>query len=215
MVDHSLSESVWRRGWEDTKRGWTNWRFVVADMVILPLLAVVVSVPVALVGALLSLSGMWIGATALAPIRQRNEARLAREAAAAKSDAPDLQEHVEMVKELEVRFTGPVICDGRLCRGISQAWLFNRATSSLAIDVDSRYISALSRNPDLDDTVNWIDLFGQWNIDGLVGRSRNPGPSMASTFAELGSDSWNLTPKGGMVAKMLQRKRPADPQFFP
>lgn len=70
-----LEETAWRRGWEDSKRGWTDWRFVVADMVALPLLAYFVSLPVALGVAALSLFTVWIGATASAPIRQRNEAR--------------------------------------------------------------------------------------------------------------------------------------------
>ena len=74
-MDVDITESVWRRGWEDSKRGWTDWRFVVADMVALPLLAFFVSVPVALVVAALSLFTVWVGATASAPFRQRNEAR--------------------------------------------------------------------------------------------------------------------------------------------
>lgn len=70
-----LRETVWRRGWEDAKRAWTDWRFVLADMVALPVLAIFVSVQVAVVVAALSLFAVWVGATASAPLRQRNEAR--------------------------------------------------------------------------------------------------------------------------------------------
>lgn len=76
-TDVGTTESAWRRGWKDAKRGWTDWRFVIADMVALPLLAVFVSFPIAIGVAALSLSAVWVGATASAPVRQRNEARQA------------------------------------------------------------------------------------------------------------------------------------------
>lgn len=71
-----ITETVWRRGWNDAKRGWTRWYFVLADMIVVPSLAIFVSPGVAIGIAALSLFFVWVGATAAAPIRQRNEARL-------------------------------------------------------------------------------------------------------------------------------------------
>ncbi len=108
-----ITETMWRRGWEDAKRGWTDWRFVVADMVALPLLAYFVSLPVALGMAALSLFAVWVGATASAPIRQRNEARLAlanRETPFAIAERPPL--HVSPKGAMQIFTPININCSG-------------------------------------------------------------------------------------------------------
>lgn len=76
-ADVDITESAWRRGWNDSKRGWTKWYFVLADMIAVPSLAFFVSPGIAVGAAALSLFAVWVGATASAPLRQRNEARQA------------------------------------------------------------------------------------------------------------------------------------------
>lgn len=67
------AESVWSRGWNDAKAGWLDWRFVVLDAIGIPVIAVLTDVWVPLTVAFASFILVWIGATASAPIRQRNE----------------------------------------------------------------------------------------------------------------------------------------------
>lgn len=85
-----ITETVWRRGWKDAKRGWTKWQFVVADMILIPLLAIIANVPIALGVAALSLFAVWVGATASAPLRQRDEARAALATLGASPSSPIL-----------------------------------------------------------------------------------------------------------------------------
>jgi len=91
-MEPSLQETLWRRGWNDTKAGWRDWRFLLFWAVMSPtiglfsgllsgnpVLGAVVATLVVIVGLVL----VWIGATASAPVKQRNEARqqiLAKEA---------------------------------------------------------------------------------------------------------------------------------------
>jgi hypothetical protein len=72
-----LSESAWVRGWRDTTRDLADWRFWLVEVVGGGLLGIYYA---HLLPSLLFVLGMalylWITATALAPIRQRNEARM-------------------------------------------------------------------------------------------------------------------------------------------
>ena len=63
---HPMDESVWRRGWNDTKAGWTHWRFLLMDVIGLPALGVFVDPRLVLPAAAASLILIWIGATATA-----------------------------------------------------------------------------------------------------------------------------------------------------
>lgn len=76
---NSSSESVWRRGWNDTKAAWTNWPFVI--------ISVVVSIVLFLIGffvlawywgvafAVVAVLGTWVYEMLSAPYKQRNETR--------------------------------------------------------------------------------------------------------------------------------------------
>ena len=72
---HPMDESAWRRGWNDAKAGIVDWRFAVLGFAGSPILGVFTE---PLWGGLSAIGGlllMWIGATATAPLRQRDEAR--------------------------------------------------------------------------------------------------------------------------------------------
>ena len=120
-----------------------------------------------------------------------------------------------ILAELRSRFTIPTVIDGRLCKGISHAWLFHKVAPSLPRGIDSRYVSSLSTQLKLDATVNWLNLFSQWNIDGLVDNVPVPGPSSAQSIHDLRSDQWRLAERGKLVAKALQDSPPAEPEFYP
>lgn len=70
-----LSESIWARGWSDTKRGLKSWQFLALEVIgggvmgffVNPIAAIVFLVGVAI--------ALWIGVTVSAPVRQRDEAR--------------------------------------------------------------------------------------------------------------------------------------------
>ena len=73
--EHPLDETVWRRGWNDTKAGWLDWRFLLLDVAVAPTAGVILE---PLVGVIVGVSGLifvWIGATTRASLLQRNEAR--------------------------------------------------------------------------------------------------------------------------------------------
>ena len=120
-----------------------------------------------------------------------------------------------ILAELRSRFTIPTVIDGRLCKGISHAWLFHKVAPSLPRGIDSRYVSSLSTQLKLDATVDWLNLFSQWNIDGLVDNVPVPGPSSAQSIHDLRSDQWRLAERGKLVAKALQDSPPAEPEFYP
>jgi len=78
-----LHQSAWRRGWEDTKNSWSNWLFLLLEVIVSPLLGFVIG---SLAGSTwgfvtsfgvvaFSLFSVWIVATSTAPCRQRNELR--------------------------------------------------------------------------------------------------------------------------------------------
>gem|GEM_PF-4380406 len=98
-MDERFTESAWRRGWNDTKQGWANWRFLLTEAVVSPLAGYIVGafsgnaiagsvVTIAIV--ILGLVSIWVGATVAAPYRQRNEARAALQAIPGSSTAPIL-----------------------------------------------------------------------------------------------------------------------------
>lgn len=83
-VVERFSETVWRRGWEGTKHGWADWRFIVLEAVISPAVGFAVATQsnnatlgflAGIAVVVIGLASVWIGATGSAPIRQRNEAR--------------------------------------------------------------------------------------------------------------------------------------------
>lgn len=69
-------EGAWARGWADTKRGLADWRFWVAEVVGGGVVAMLVEHALAVVASVLGMAVcLWVGATASAPVRQRDEAR--------------------------------------------------------------------------------------------------------------------------------------------
>ncbi len=75
MEQRPLNESLWRRGWQDTKRGWKSVWFIVLEAVLAPLLALFVEWWWGIVAVIGGMLCIWIGATTSAPIKQRNQAR--------------------------------------------------------------------------------------------------------------------------------------------
>ncbi len=79
-MDSKLLESAWKRGWRDTKTAWTSWQFLLSDSIggILGIVLGHILSGQWYIGILVSIMGflgVWFGATAKAPIKQRNEAR--------------------------------------------------------------------------------------------------------------------------------------------
>ena len=74
-MEHPLNESAWRRGGHDTLRGWKSAGFIILEAVLAPLLGFIVDWWWSIVAVAGGMFCIWIGATAWAPIKQRNEAR--------------------------------------------------------------------------------------------------------------------------------------------
>ncbi len=74
-MERPFNESAWRRGWNDTKSVWTSWPFYVLDAVVAVVIGGLFGWYWGLVVVVFGMICVWIGATALAPLRQRNEAR--------------------------------------------------------------------------------------------------------------------------------------------
>jgi len=74
-MEHPLNESAWCRGWQATKSTWTDWRFLAFEAVMAPLLGFFVEWWWSIVLVAGGMLCIWIGATASAPVKQRNEAR--------------------------------------------------------------------------------------------------------------------------------------------
>lgn len=74
-MGYPLTESAWKRGWNDTKTIWTNWQFFVLDAVVAVVIGGVFRWYWGLAAVLFGMFCVWIGSTASAPVRQRNEAR--------------------------------------------------------------------------------------------------------------------------------------------
>ena len=72
-----LSESIWARGWADTKRGIRTWQFWALEVFGGGLLAIFSHPLVGLVFVAGVVAAIWIGATVRAPFEQRDEARRA------------------------------------------------------------------------------------------------------------------------------------------
>ena len=75
MEDKTLTEGVWRRGWRDTKTTWKGLPFVILDAVVCVVVGSVFAWYWGLGLFLFAMFCVWVGATASAPVRQRNEAR--------------------------------------------------------------------------------------------------------------------------------------------
>src|SRR3989338_2637955 len=71
----TLSQSAWRRGWNDTKTGWTSLQFLVLDVVVFAVIAGIAGWVWGLAFGVFAMLCVWIWATASAPRKQRNEAK--------------------------------------------------------------------------------------------------------------------------------------------
>lgn len=75
-MGNSFADSAWQRGWGDTKRGLGGWRFWVLEAIVSPIIGIVFNNAwLTLVVVVFGFLCLYIGATASAPIKQRNEAR--------------------------------------------------------------------------------------------------------------------------------------------
>lgn len=106
MEKHPFNESAWRRGCQDTKAGWANWCFIVLEAIMAPLVAILVNPWVGIGLVAFGMFCIWVGATASAPVKQRNEAR-------------------QRIKELEAEFEEPKLFDV-LCSTTSLGLPINR-----------------------------------------------------------------------------------------
>jgi hypothetical protein len=91
------SESAWRQGWRDTRTAWTSWQFLLVDILgggLMGLLGEVLHNGWfwGLIWAISGLFFVWIGATARAPVKQRNEAR---------KDLKELKDSTESIQRKE------------------------------------------------------------------------------------------------------------------
>ncbi len=68
------TESAWRRGWSDTKTAWKSLPFVILDAVVCVVVGSIFGWYWGLGLFVFAMFCVWIGATASAPVRQRNEA---------------------------------------------------------------------------------------------------------------------------------------------
>ncbi len=75
MVEYPPDESIWRRGCKDTWVGWKNPLFGILDAVVCVVVGYVFGWYWGIGLFLFVMFAVWIGATASAPIKQRNEAR--------------------------------------------------------------------------------------------------------------------------------------------
>jgi len=73
-MEHIPIEGAWRRGWSDTKTAWKSLPFVILDAVACVVVGSVFEWYWGLGLFVFAMFCVWIGVTASAPVRQRNEA---------------------------------------------------------------------------------------------------------------------------------------------
>ncbi len=74
-MEHPLTESVWRRGWQGTWAGWKNPLFGLFDVLGSSVVGAIFGWYWGVGLFLFVMFAVWVGATASAPVKQRNEAR--------------------------------------------------------------------------------------------------------------------------------------------
>jgi len=74
-MERPIKESAWKRGWHDTTTAWKSLPFVILDALGCVVIGAVFGWYWALGLFIFAMLCVWIGATASAPIKQRNEAR--------------------------------------------------------------------------------------------------------------------------------------------
>lgn len=74
-MEYPIDESVWRRGWSDTKKAWKNWKFYVFNLLAGGLIGGFFEWYWGLAVVGFGVVCVWMAATGSAPIRQRNEVR--------------------------------------------------------------------------------------------------------------------------------------------
>ncbi len=75
MDKYPLNESAWKRGWARTKNGWTSWQFLILDVGVGGLIGGFFQWYLGVGVVVFGMLCVWIGATASAPVLQRNETR--------------------------------------------------------------------------------------------------------------------------------------------
>ena len=75
MAELDTTESVWARGWRDIKKGLHSPWFWIAEVFVAGAVGVAINPWLGLLAVAAGVFILWIGATAGAPFRQRNEAR--------------------------------------------------------------------------------------------------------------------------------------------
>ena len=74
-MEYPIDESAWRHGWSDTKKAWKTWKFYVFDLLAGGLIGGFFEWYWGLAVVGFGMLCVWMGATASAPLRQRDEAR--------------------------------------------------------------------------------------------------------------------------------------------
>lgn len=74
-MEYPITQSAWRRGWNGTKTAWKSLPFIILDTVVCVVIGAVFEWYWGLGLFIFAMLCAWIGATASAPVRQRNEAR--------------------------------------------------------------------------------------------------------------------------------------------
>lgn len=113
-MEHPLNENAWRRGWQDTAQRWKSVWFIILEAILAPLLGFFVEwwwSIVIVAGGMLSI---WIGATARAPIKQRNEARLSLLANKPKIRLENKRELLTAINEIGHRALDVITYQGML-----------------------------------------------------------------------------------------------------
>ena len=106
-MDYPLNQSVWRRGWNDTKKVWTSWPVVLLDGAVCVVVGAVFTWYWGLGLFIFTLFLIWVGATASAPVKQRNKALTALNSIpGATPNSPRLASPQLFFEDIDCKFIG-------------------------------------------------------------------------------------------------------------
>jgi len=173
MDKHPLKESLWRRGWNDTKNIWTSWPFYILDAVVAVVIGGVFGWYWGLAIVIFGTICVWMGATARAPVKQRDEARELVEQQRKPSDS----EVADTIRLLETE-TLVLKNNEEEERSYSFAQVFSAIADQLTIGVSlNGFGGRIQEALDLDANEGWFipnkiitHLFGVLDQNALVDR---------------------------------------------
>lgn len=227
MSELNISESIWSRGWRDTKKGFHTIWFWLAEFIGGGLVSYLINPLVGIIVVILGFFILWIGATAGAPFRQRNEARATVEDLTSRSlivtprieypSEKSVRVYIDIVNETKGTIHGVIACIDKITNGVEEAKTKPMIGRNLVIDGPSDHTNPSKSTTDLHPGQSVT--FGVAGVGTLPGKITFLFPRTQRMTTSDGRVSYGIAgerhvPAGHLRVSVVVRGEDANPEIM-